>query len=241
MERTIMESFCAASNFRGFLKRPDLPSTIREIADAIELPSEVRGTLDMQSLYRDFGKAAPIKIPKEERDNARLQDLDDDVISALRGISESITSIIGQSWSPPRRAVKEDRMVFEGSTFSVEKTTKSMGLICTKSGNTYVPGKLREIISIAYPDSSNDKLLRILYLLVVHQHVPASSKIRNPFRKYPEFGANLWSNDCYARPSIAPVVPGMQFCHGIFRNWDEKHIVVKAVNRVGERLVSRVI
>ncbi len=235
MERTMMESFCAAGNFHRFLKRVDMPSTVRDVADAIELPEEIRGTL-LQTVHSDFGKTSLIKICQQERAKETLLKLDDDVIVALAKVSADVSAFTGQSWSPPRQAVKHDRVVIRGKTFSVEKTTKSTGLICIQNGTSYVPGSLREIVSITYLDAADDQLLNILFLFIVHQHLPANPKVSNPLLKYPDFGANLWSSACYTRPSVVPVFPDVRFCHGIFRKWDEKHIVVKALDRVSLKM-----
>ncbi len=235
MERTMMESFCAAANFRALLKRLDLPGTVQNIADAIELPEEIRGTL-RQSIHTNFSKTPLVKTSKKERENEKLSELDDDVIEALGKVSAGISTFIGRSWSPPRRAVKTDRVVIDGKTFSVEKTTNSMGLICVRNGDSYVPGKLRDIISITYPDAADSHSLNVLFIFVVHLHLPASSKIPNPFVDYPDFGANLWSSSCYHRPSVVMATPSARFCHGIFRDWDERHVVVKALDRVSSRI-----
>ncbi len=233
MEKTMMESFCAAANFRSFLKRLDLPDIVRDIADAIDLPEEIRGTL-LQSIHSDFGKTSLIKISKEERGKEKLSLLDQDIFEALGKpeVSTAISNFAGQSWSPPHRAVKHDRVVIDGKTFSVENSTKSTGLICIRRGDSYIPSKMRDIISVTYPDANDNQSLNVLFLFIVHQHVPASSKVSNPFLGYPEFGANLWSNGCYSRPSVVPVFPETRFSHGIFRKWDERHIVAKALDRV---------
>ncbi len=113
MERTMMESFCAAANFRGFLKRVDLPSSVRDVADAIELPEEIRGTL-LRSMHSDFGRVSLIKISQQERAKEKPLKLDDDVIRALAKVSAQVSAFTGQSWSPPRLAVKHDRVVMHG-------------------------------------------------------------------------------------------------------------------------------
>lgn len=231
MERTMLESFCAAANFRAFLKRLDLPSSVRDVADAIELPRDVRATF-LQSSRLDFGKSTLIKISQDEKARQKTSKLDRDVVEALQKVSASISAFTSHKWSPPLEAVKHGQVVLEGKSFSTEKTTNSMGLICIRNGRTYVPGKLRDIISISYPDAEDSCLLNVLYLFIVHQHLPASSKISNPFLKYRDFGANLWSSDCYKRPSVVPVFPDTRFCHGILRKWDANHIVVKPLDRV---------
>lgn len=232
MERTMMESFCAASNFRGFLKRLDLPSAVRDIAEAIELPNDVRGTL-LQSVHSDFGKTSLVKISREERAKHRLSKLEKDVVEALGKISPAISSLIGRKWVVPTDAVKHDRVVIAGKTYSVESATNSMDLVCVHNGAAYVPGRTRDILSIAYPEGADGQVLNVLFIFIIHMQLPISAKVPNPFLQYQEFGANLWSRDCYARPSAVPILPGTRFCHGISRKWDERSTVVKALDRVG--------
>lgn len=215
MERTMMESFCAAANFHGFLKRVDLPITVRDVADAIDLPEEIRGTL-LQSIHSDFGKMTLVKVSLVERGREKVSKLDNDVIEALRKVLGQISAFTGQNWSPSHKAVQHEQVTIAGRTFSVEKSTNSTGFICIHNGTAYIPGRLRNIISITYPDAADDQLLNVLFLFIVHQHLTASSKIPNPFLRYADFGANLWSSDCYSRPSAVPVFPGMRFCHGIY-------------------------
>lgn len=236
MERSMMESFCAASNFRAFLKRLDLPKTVRDFADAIEMPNDIRGTL-LQSINSDFGKTSLVKISREERENHAHSKLEKDVIDALAKISPSISKFIGENWAVPTQTAKHDRVAIEGKTFSIESTTDSMGLVCIHNGNVYIPGRMREILSVTYPDAADTQILRVLFIFIVHLHLPVSTKIFNPFLQYPEFGADLWSKGHYSRPSAIPVFPGTRFCHGIIRSWDATNIVVKALDRVSNTIL----
>ncbi len=190
MERTMMESFCAAANFRGFLKRLDLPSIITEIAEAMGFSDEVRGTLP-QSAHSDFGKTSSVKISREERNRENPSKLDDDIIEALGKASTRISTFIGRNWVATPKAVTHDRVVIAGKTFSVEKTTTSVGLICIRNGDYYVPARLRTILSVTYPDAANEQMLNVLFLFVVHQHLPVLKNVSDPFLKYPEFGGRL--------------------------------------------------
>jgi hypothetical protein len=95
----------------------------------------------------------------------------------------------------------------------------------------FIPGIIRGIISVQWPAKQEDQFEE-LFFIVIHELLPLGSNIMDPFRDYPDFGANLWLKDLSDRPTVIP--DWCPLCHAIFRPWDEETVVMKPLDRVSK-------
>lgn len=119
----------------------------------------------------------------------------------------------------------QDRVTIYGREFTTYRTSKRHGVIFfqdTGSANSLVPGIVRAIFLI---QDSEEKLF-----LAVHRYLAPPTSLPNPFARYPDFGANLWSSETQKEVTIVP--GNRDIYHAIYRDWDHQILVMKPLTRV---------
>ena len=235
MERTMLETFCAASNIKAFVRRPSCPPVLKTLAPLLETcwSGEKRGTLmeDIRSL-----KLEDISVIKARDDInwKRIQPIEDDVRQALASISTQLRKRI-PDWITPTRAFPHSHHTTRGATYSTAHASKRDSTVFFKDmqSDTFVPGIIRGIFSVEWPTKEEDQFEE-LFFMIIHKFLPLGGNLVDPFREYPDFGANLWLKELNGRPTVIP--SWRPLCHAIFRPWDEDTVVMKPLDRVSETL-----
>ena len=67
-------------------------------------------------------------------------------------------------------------------------------------------------------------------LLAVQRYKVIDERLNDPFRRFEDFGANLWSSSL---DRVEILFPSDDFCHSIVRQWDDVDVLVmRPLNRV---------
>jgi hypothetical protein len=66
--------------------------------------------------------------------------------------------------------------------------------------------------------------------LAIHRYLEPPSSLPNPFLRYPDFGASLWSLETEKEITIVP--GSREIYHAVYRDWEYKILVMKPLNRV---------
>ena len=70
-----------------------------------------------------------------------------------------------------------------------------------------------------------------IFVLAIQPRKPASTFIKNPFARYPDFGAQLWSTEFEEEIMCIPAT--QPICHSESRMWVTGVVVLKAITLVG--------
>lgn len=111
--------------------------------------------------------------------------------------------------------------------FTTYRTSHNHGVIFFQDmpGSTsLVPGIIREILLVKQGSEGH------MIFLAVHRYIAPLMSPPNPFMRYPDFGAGLWSSDTSKEITIVP--GNRDVYHAIYRRWDYKILVMKPLNRV---------
>jgi hypothetical protein len=159
-----------------------------------------------------------------EYDGRKTQPLESDVYDALITVSKS------GKVSPHREAVLHTRRIIRGQQYTDYKSGKKNCNIYfrTEAGERLVPGRIRQIFSI--PKESQEGTTKECILLAVQRYKPIDGRLDDPFRRFEDFGANLWSSSL---GKVEILFPSDDFCHSIVRQWDGVDVLVmRPLNRV---------
>jgi hypothetical protein len=236
LERTMLETFCAASNIKAFLQRPSCPKVLKTLTPLLTTcwGEDSRGTLmeDIRSLKLD--DTGPVTTAREDIEWKKLKLLEDDVYHALASISRELHARITQ-WCTPRRVFPHIRHTVRGLKYAIAHASKRDSTIFIKNlqSNTLVPAVIREIFSVQCPVQQDQ--FTEYFFLVVHKFLPLESTLLDPFRTLPDFGASIWMAELEEQPTVIP--DWHPLCHAIFRQWDKDTVVMKPLNRVSERII----
>jgi hypothetical protein len=227
LEVTMMNSFCAAANLKTFLQSPRCPDCLKPCAPIVEqcYGGDNRGTLmnDMRSPDNDTLADAGTDQPWEY-DGRKTQPLESDIYDALVAVAKS------GKVSPHREAVLHTRRIIRGLQYTDYRSGKKNCNIYFRSetGERLVPGRIRQIFSI--PKESQDGITKECLLLAVQKYKPIDQRLDDPFRRFEDFGASLWSSSV-GRVEI--LFPSDDFFHGIVRQWNGVDVLVmRPLNRV---------
>jgi hypothetical protein len=151
---------------------------------------------------------------------SRLKPLDRAIQAAMESQMENFHC--------PDEVYFQDRVTIHNHEFTTYRTSESLGVIFFKAAagaNSLVPGMIRAIF-LTTQDSAEH------IFLAVHRYLAHPTSLPNPFARYPDFGASLWSS---AIQEEITIVPGSRdIYHAIYRDWDHGIKVMKPLNRVSK-------
>lgn len=231
MERTMLETFCAAANIKTFVEQEACPIALRQLRPIVEplLKSDIRGTLMSQVLSGHNAATTDT----HEYDHKKYRPLDLRYYDALR-TQQTVIKIDLPDWTAGLRGVLYEHCVFRGLSYSKFLPDKAGGIIFFRPNDNeeLVPGVIRDILGVAAKGDSPSGIVEHK-LLVVQRLLPCPPSTFDPFHEYPDFGARIWSR----HPSpIIEIVPAVrEFHHAIVQSWNDEAYVMKSTATVSYR------
>lgn len=131
----------------------------------------------------------------------------------------------------PEQVIFQDRVTIRDHKFTTYQASESHGIIffqATGGSDSLVPGIVRAIFLVTQGSTEH-------IFLAVHRYLAPPSDLPNPFSRYPDFGASLWSSETQKEVTIVP--GNRDIYHAIYRDWDYRIIVMKPLNRVSLRII----
>lgn len=132
----------------------------------------------------------------------------------------------------PEQADFQDRVTINKHDFTTYRTSESHGVVFFQEAgeaSALVPGMVRAIFLVRQDSATH-------IFLAVHRYLTPAASLPNPFARYPEFGASLWSSETQKE---ATIVPGSRkIYHAVYRGWDYKIMVMKPLNRVSNLVLD---
>lgn len=131
----------------------------------------------------------------------------------------------------PERVNFQDRVTIHDYEFTTYRTSESHGVVffqAAAGSSSLVPGMVRAIFLVTQDSAEH-------IFLAIHRYFEAPRSLLNPFAQYPDFGASLWSSEMEKEITIVP--GNRKIYHAIYRNWDYKIMVMKALNGVSPHVI----
>ncbi len=156
---------------------------------------------------------------------SRLKPLDETICVAMKKNEGDLRRELGKSYCV-EEADFQDRVTIGGHEFATYRTSESHGVIFFQvaAGSSFLaPGIIRAIFLVR--QDSEEQIF-----LAVHRYLTLPTSLPNPFTRYPDFGASLWSSETCKEITIVP--GNRDIYHAIYRRWDYKILVMKPLNRV---------
>jgi hypothetical protein len=184
-------------------------------------------------------RCAPLKLNDgcyiEEPKNmsrSKSKPLDGDIRAAMKKSEKDLEQELG-TFHCPEVADFQDRITIRDHEFTTYRTSESHGVLffqeASHASSSLVPGMVRAIFQVTQD--------RVAYtFLAVHRYLAPRSSLPNPFARYPDFGASLWSSETHKEITIVPVE--RRIYHAIYREWDYKLMVMKPLNKVSDMVLK---
>ena len=233
IERTMLVTFCAAANIKAFMQQQGCPDALKQLLPLVEalLKEDTRGTLMSELLPLEVDEAKAI----EDKSDTHLEyrELERKYYDAMVSQQTAIKADLPY-WTPGKRAATHDSYTFRGLSYSRHLEGRAGGMIFFRphGSDTFVPGVIRKIFTVAAMNDSHPRLVNCA-LLAVHRFQPCPDSMFDPFRSFPAFGAGIWSR---ATSPTIEIVPGArEFHHAIAQRWNETTHVLKSTATVSQR------
>ena len=172
----------------------------------------------------------PLKVAKAP--TSKLRPLDKVIQSAMKKSEKELHHELGY-FHCPEQAVFQDRATINDCEFTTYRTSESHGVLFFQEASdacALVPGMVRAIFLVTQDSSTH-------MFLAVHRYLTPETSLPNPFARYPDFGASLWSSETQKEVTIVP--GNRRIYHAIYRDWDYKILVMKLLNRVSNIILNR--
>lgn len=226
MEKTMLESFCAAANLKALLLRGrDIPA-VNQCAALVDNISELFSPDgNFNEAFDRLGEDAPVGRKK-------LEQLHPDIQVALRSNEELWKSRIS-GWTTPKGAVRHRRHTVRGFEFTTYAESRSLGTVffTPDDSEILIPGRIQDIFSIE--TSGDNGVAREDFICVIKRYCgdpQPISCVAGMLPVYEDFGAHLWSSDLSETLYIIPM--NRTLYHSISRAWSDGKVVMKLLNRV---------
>ncbi|KZP26233.1 hypothetical protein FIBSPDRAFT_949702 [Athelia psychrophila] len=206
MEKTMLQSFCAAANLKALLRGSEIPA-VNQCASQVEKISE---------LFSPDGNV-PEAIAARGNDvssrEQRAERLHPDIQAALMA-KEILWKSRINGWRTPTQAFRHRRITVGAFEFASYTESRSLGSIFFKPDDSQIltPGRIQEIFAVETQGHDGVGREDILMLGV-----------------FEEFGAHIWPSDLSDQLDIVPFTGALY--HSIGRSWSEGMVVLKPMNR----------
>jgi hypothetical protein len=214
MEKTMFAAFTAKSIMQGTIQRL---SGLDGWKDSIAIRERSFGAKKggtymswMRTSNRDESHIDETsKAPKAT--SSRLKPLDDVVRAAMKKCESDLQCELG-NFHCPDEVNFQDRVTIRDHEFTSYRTSESHGVVFfrdTVGVDSLVPGKVRVIFLVTQGSAEH-------VFPAVHHYLTPPTSLPNPFARYPDFGASLWSSDTQKEITIVP--GNRDIYHAIYRD-----------------------
>ena len=206
LEKTIMNTFCAASELKVFLQRPGCPEALRECVPILAdcFPDLQKGTFnhDIQTLA--------------EENN--LQDHRSKKVKLEQDVRDALAKVPGGLESPKEEVRERSRLEIKGRKFAAAHATyrNSIVFFQQSGASELIPGLIRQIIEVGPVDNPR-------VFLAIHRYLPSIAA--DPFLKYPGFGAIVRSKQTDDKVEVIPITNRVYGAN--LRAWRNDEVVVR--------------
>jgi hypothetical protein len=228
MEKTMFAAFCAKSTMYAVIQRL---SVLDEWKDSIAITErsfngEKRGKyiLETRTISETMRSYTPPSTAKKAA-ITKSKPLDDAIQAAMTKSEKDLQRELG-FFHHPEQADFQERVTINKHEFTTYRTSENHGVIFFQEAggiSALVPGVVRAIFQVRHGSATHK-------FLAVHRYLAPTASLPDPFARYPEFGASLWSSETQKEVTIVP--GSRKICHAIYRDWDYKIMVMKPLNRV---------
>jgi hypothetical protein len=223
LEATMLKTFCAGANLKALLQGDKCPSVLKMAVPLLERKWDQGRRTGTIGELNNLGNSEPRKVDNGKRVLIPRKIYDNAFRIAFEEASRTLPRAQDINF---RSAQKHERVNIGRRLFASKNRSRSNAEVFFKplDCEDFLPGVIAGITSIEDGDQE-------VFVLSIQPRKPAPTSIMNPFDRYPDFGAQLWStefeDDFICIPATQPI------CHSESRTWVTGVVVLKAITSVG--------
>ena len=226
----MLKTFCAGANLKALLQGDRCPSALRMAIPILEKKwdqGQRTGTIGELNNLGNSGETQ--KVDNGKRVLLHRKVYDEAFRIAFEKLSRKLPYIQDDNF---RSAQKHQRVAIGGRLFETKNRSRRNAEVLFKplDCEDLLPGVIAGIVSIEDDDEE-------IFVLTIQPRKPAPTSVVNPFARYPDFGAQLWSTEF--EEEIVCIPATQPICHSESRAWVTPGVVVlKAISSVGLQNMS---
>lgn len=219
----MLKTFCAGANLKAFLQGDRCPSALKMAVPLLEKKWDQGRRTGTIGELNNLGKSETQKVDSGKQILIPRKIYDNAFCIAFEEASRTLPHAEDVNF---RSAQKHERVTIGGRLFSTKNRSRRNAEVFFKplDCEDLLPGVIAGITSI---EDGNQEV----FVLSIQPRKPAPAGIVNPFARYPDFGAQLWSTE--SEEDIICIPATQPICHSESRTWVTGVVVLKAITSVG--------
>ena len=219
----MLKTFCAGANLKALLQGDRCPSALKMAVPLLERKWDQGRRTGTIGELNNLGNSETRKVDNGKQVLIPRKIYDDAFRIAFEEASRTLPSAQDADF---RSAHKHERVTIGGRLFATKNRFRCNAEVFFQPPDCEElhPGVIAGITSIENGDQE-------VFVLSIQPRKPAPACIINPFARYPDFGAQLWSTEF--EDEIVCIPATQPICHSESRTWVKGVVVLKAITLVG--------
>lgn len=219
----MLKTFCAGANLKALLQGDRCPSALKMAVPLLERKWDQGRRTGTIGELNNLGNSETRKVDNGKRVLIPRKIYDNAFHIAFEEASRTLPRAQDVDF---RSAQKHERVTIGGRLFATKNRFRRNAEVFFKplDCEDLLPGVIAGITSIEDGDQE-------VFVLSIQPRKPAPACIENPFARYPDFGAQLWSTEFDEEIVCIPAT--QPICHSESRMWVKGVVVLKAITSVG--------
>ena len=225
----MLKTFCAGANLKALLQGSRCPGALKMAIPLLERKwdqGQRTGTIGELNNLGNSGETRKIDNGKQILILGKMYD------NAFRIAFEEASRTLPRAQDDDSRSAKKHEWVtIGGKLFATKNQSRCNAEVFFKplGCEDLLPGVIAGIVSIEDGDQE-------VFVLSIQPRKPAPACTVNPFARYPDFGAQLWSTEFEEEIICIPAT--RPICHSESRTWITGVVVLKAISSVSLQHVN---
>ena len=231
LEGTMLQTFCVGANLKALLQGPKCPDVLKATVPILEKTWEQDRRTGTIGEVNNLGNAETRSTGAAKRVSLLTDEYEAAFKAGFENISKALKDVPKGGL---RGAMAHKRVIIGGRTFAKanENLREAEVFFEPLHSSNLIPGTITGIFSIK--DGMDE-----VFVLSVYPRKPAPRGTMNPFTRYPDFGAELWSTELEDKMLCIPTTQPIY--HSQRRLWAKGILVLKPIKPVSLRTNSTMI
>jgi hypothetical protein len=222
----MLKTFCAGANLRALLQGKNCPDALRSAVPLLENKWVEERRMGTNADVNHLGDIETNKLDNGKKGLLLTGEYELAFEAGFKSLGQTFSSNPGEK---SRSVNFHKRVMIGGRVFAVANQAGRDAEVFFQPLNSeqLVPGVITAIFSISHNNNE-------VFVLSILRRKPAPSGIANPFARYPDFGAQLWSVEHESSKVCIPTTQPVY--HSQSRPWAQGVVVLKPIIPVSETI-----
>lgn len=220
----MLKAFCAAANLKALLQGPRCPDALKIAVPLLEKKWDQDRWTGTIGEVNNIGNASSRTVAPGQKSKLMSNQSE----AAFRAGFNAMSKELGE-WAQDQPIEVHKQIIIKGVEFTCRNASPRDAEVFFQpmESGQLIPGAIEKIMSI---EDESDKIF--ILLIRRRKEWRPEAKVGNPFSRYPDFGAELWSSEFEDYVDHVPSA-GLLY-HSQSRPWSDNVVVLKPIKPVSD-------